>query len=238
VRPVKAATTSPWAAPAEAEPEPRASTPEPAPPGEDTTSEGGPPEGPTTEVASSESASAGPATTAPATGVEGADPSAGTEPADTEATETFIRPAQAWFGSNSESPARTPPVVRPQNRHTSAVVTVPGVEDSPHPDADETDTFVVRAADRRASAATRAEPAPPVGEAAHVGAAPERRTNVWGDLGLVAPAEPAAPAAPAEPAYVPVPGGYEQRITALAAVPVSPWRRALFSLTGGRLNLG
>ncbi|WP_147453861.1 hypothetical protein [Nocardiopsis sp. Huas11] len=86
--------------------------------------------------------------------------------------------------------------------------------DSPNPDAEETDTFTVRAADRRASAATR-ETVPP---------SPAR------DAG--------ADAAPAEPGHVPVSGGYEQRILALAPVPASRWGRALFAATGGRLNLG
>ncbi|MFC9086057.1 hypothetical protein [Nocardiopsis dassonvillei] len=36
----------------------------------------------------------------------------------------------------------------------------------------------------------------------------------------------------------PVQGGYEQRIAAVKSVPASPWRRAVFAVTGGRLNLG
>ncbi|QUX29408.1 hypothetical protein KGD83_02065 [Nocardiopsis akebiae] len=36
----------------------------------------------------------------------------------------------------------------------------------------------------------------------------------------------------------PVQGGYEQRIAAVRSVPASPWRRAVFTVTGGRLNLG
>ncbi|WDZ90745.1 hypothetical protein [Nocardiopsis sp. HUAS JQ3] len=36
----------------------------------------------------------------------------------------------------------------------------------------------------------------------------------------------------------PVQGGYEQRIAAVRSVPASPWRRAVFAVTGGRLNLG
>ncbi|WP_047872284.1 hypothetical protein, partial [Nocardiopsis sp. RV163] len=36
----------------------------------------------------------------------------------------------------------------------------------------------------------------------------------------------------------PVRGGYEQRIAAVRSVPASPWRRAVFAVTGGRLNLG
>lgn len=38
--------------------------------------------------------------------------------------------------------------------------------------------------------------------------------------------------------HVPVPGGYEQRIAAVRRIPLSPWRRAVFTVTGGRLNLG
>ncbi len=36
----------------------------------------------------------------------------------------------------------------------------------------------------------------------------------------------------------PVQGGYEQRIAAVRSVPASSWRRAVFAVTGGRLNLG
>ncbi|WP_444961756.1 hypothetical protein [Nocardiopsis sp. M1B1] len=39
-------------------------------------------------------------------------------------------------------------------------------------------------------------------------------------------------------ARTPVQGGYEQRIAAVRSVPASPWRRAVFAVTGGRLNLG
>ncbi|WP_304452828.1 hypothetical protein [Nocardiopsis sp. YSL2] len=134
---------------------------------------------------------------------------------DAEATETFVRPAQAWFGTGSDTAARRPPAVRPPHPGTPTVVTVPGAGDSPNPDAEETDTFVVRAADRRASAATRGEAVP---------SAPDAAAPVDGS--------------PAEPEHVPVPGGYEQRIIALAPVPVSRWGRALFAATGGRLNLG
>ncbi|WP_223830468.1 hypothetical protein [Nocardiopsis quinghaiensis] len=38
--------------------------------------------------------------------------------------------------------------------------------------------------------------------------------------------------------HTPVPGGYEQRIAAVKRIPASPWRRAVFAATGGRLNLG
>ncbi|PDP87180.1 hypothetical protein CQJ94_13580 [Glycomyces fuscus] len=38
--------------------------------------------------------------------------------------------------------------------------------------------------------------------------------------------------------HVPVRGGYEQRIAAVRRIPASPWRRAVFAVTGGRLNLG
>ncbi|WP_150251074.1 hypothetical protein [Nocardiopsis deserti] len=36
----------------------------------------------------------------------------------------------------------------------------------------------------------------------------------------------------------PVQGGYEQRIAEVRSVPASSWRRAVFAVTGGRLNLG
>ncbi|MCK9871617.1 hypothetical protein MRI28_18575 [Nocardiopsis dassonvillei] len=39
-------------------------------------------------------------------------------------------------------------------------------------------------------------------------------------------------------ARTPVQGGYEQGIAAVRSVPASPWRRAVFAVTGGRLNLG
>ncbi|WP_156365880.1 hypothetical protein [Nocardiopsis sp. NRRL B-16309] len=132
---------------------------------------------------------------------------------DAEPTETFVRPARAWFGTGSDTAPRTPPTVRPLNRRTPTVVAVPGVGDSRNPDAEETDTFVVRAADRRASAA-RAQAVPP------------------------APGGSARVERPAERVHVPVAGGYEERIVALAPVPASPWGRALFAVTGGRLNLG
>jgi hypothetical protein len=38
--------------------------------------------------------------------------------------------------------------------------------------------------------------------------------------------------------HTPVQGGYEQRIAAVKSVPSSPWRRAVFAVTGGRINPG
>ncbi|MFJ9556082.1 hypothetical protein ACIRPH_19865 [Nocardiopsis sp. NPDC101807] len=62
-----------------------------------------------------------------------------------------------------------------------------------------------------------------------------------GTAGAVGPTvtEVAAMAAvAASDGHVPVPGGFEQRIAAVRPVPESAWKRAVFGVTGGRLNLG
>ncbi|MCY9786894.1 hypothetical protein KIK06_23710 [Nocardiopsis sp. EMB25] len=145
------------------------------------------------------------------------------------------------------------------------VVGAPGADDSTHPDAEETDVFVVLGSERRARKERRQEEGPdplpylgaPVSETesepaegAAEAAPPETGT---------APATPAAGAPPVPddrevqegagaPAsadagfltasYTAVPGGYEARITEITPVPVSRLRRAVFTVTGGRVNLG
>lgn len=168
-----------------------------------------------------------------------------------------------------------------------------GKEDSPNPDAEETDVFLVMGADRRArkaketeekgtatpprkdsaqnppkspdasppsavepASAQEAEPVVAVTEEPPgVPDAPVIPSTVAGrpehpedppetGEGLDLPRSPVAPegieawTGAGGDVHTPLPGGYEQRIAAVRRIPVSPWRRAVFVATGGRLNLG
>ncbi len=57
--------------------------------------------------------------------------------------------------------------------------------------------------------------------------------------GTLAPEEPGGtePGPTAEELHTPAPGGLEERIVAVRPVPGTPWKRALFRATRGRVNL-
>ncbi|MFI6576696.1 hypothetical protein ACIBFB_12910 [Nocardiopsis sp. NPDC050513] len=185
----------------------------------------------------------------------------------------YASPAKAWFGTASPSdvPRPTPwtsnqhaaPTTR-EPRQVGAprpqVVGVPGVEDQPNPDAEETDVFLVRGSERRArtkrvpdapeaaatappepvpappvaAASTEAEPSPSSWARAPGEEAPPAVASVSGDLPVPEPSVTGF----LDGAHTPVPGGYEARIGAIKPVPVARLRRAVFAMTGGRVNLG
>lgn len=198
-------------------------------------------------------------------------------------------PGRAWFGTSSTGAPSTgashPPVTSDRTREPRRVgpprsadpptVSVPGAEDSPNPNTEETDVFLVLGTDRRARKEKEAEggeegredpegnplpyrtpstvPRPgDQGSGAETAGGPDReagtRETPVGQDGGQSPARHSSKTVPSPGSEAwtgavgegrtPVEGGYEQRIAAVRSVPASPWGRAVFAVTGGRLNPG
>ncbi|OLT28590.1 hypothetical protein BJF83_15040 [Nocardiopsis sp. CNR-923] len=123
----------------------------------------------------------------------------------------------------------------------------------PNSDTGETDVFLVHGSERRArgkkvqvapEAAPSAPPEATVSTEAATSASPWARApeeaappTARSVSGVLPVPEPSATGF-LDGAHTPTPGGYEARIAAIRPVPVAWTRRAVFAVTGGRVNLG
>ncbi|MEV2278238.1 hypothetical protein AB0I72_21900 [Nocardiopsis sp. NPDC049922] len=114
--------------------------------------------------------------------------------------------------------------------------------DPPNPHAEETDVFLVRGSERRARG--KKVPDTPVSTTATTSESPwvrppqEAAPPVVESVSGVLPAPEPSAAGFLDGAHTPTPGGYEARILAIKPVPAARLRRAVFAMTGGRVNLG